>query len=158
MKPSRPTTPTTPLALRIAAIVHRQPSTPWSDKEISIYKKLYKAGAFNETDIALVERYQSFHRGQFKKGRPAYHRRGLFTLLRWWGDEVDRATDHHEAHPVKPPPRKIMPFPPVEGTEEPYNPTPEDVERTEKFMAQYRAQKKPGTAFREAKAIMKGSA
>lgn len=162
VKPSRPTTPTTPLALRIASIVHRQPSTPWSDKEIDIYKKLYRAGAFNETALALVERYQAFHRYQFKKGRPAFHRRGLYTLLRHWGDEVDRATDHDEAHPVKTTPRKIIPLPLAGKPEPELIQTPEDIERVAKFEAELdrRNPNRPSrkSPFQQAKAIMDGTA
>lgn len=32
--------------LRIAALLHRRPDTPWNDKEQRAYKKLFKAGCF----------------------------------------------------------------------------------------------------------------
>lgn len=132
-------TPTTPLARRIAAIVHRGPLTPWSDKEFAVYKKLYKRGAFNEIDIGKVERFQAFSRNERKRGRPAFHRRGLLQLLNHWGEEVDHGTEHDELHPIKPVPRKIIPLPlngkPIEPLSE------EDQAGAEKFMTEYRMRK-----------------
>lgn len=154
--------PTTDLARRIAAIAHRKPITPWSDKELRLYKKLYRDGAFNETDLALVERYQAFHRCQLKKGRAAFHRRGLYTILFNWGDEVDRSTEHDELHPLRPPPRKIIPLPPM--AEKPPEPlSPEDEERADNFWEELRLRnpgnplyQRPRSAFQEVKAVMDG--
>lgn len=127
--------PQTDLARRVAAIVHRKPETPWSEKEIQLYKTLLKGGAFNETALKLVERYQAFHRKQRKMGRDGFHRRGLYTLLRWWGDELDRATEHDELHPVVKPPRVIIQMPPAPS--EPFIQTPEEKKRTDLFMQQF---------------------
>lgn len=150
------TVPTTALARRIAAIVHRKPTTPWDEKEIRVYKKRVREGAFEDLEnLARIERYEAFER---KKKDNGIHRRDLYTLLNKWYGEGDRALEHEEKHPDKPKPRKIIPLPLTENSE-PYNPTPEDVERTEQFMAQYRARKKLGDDFRKAQAIMKeGSA
>lgn len=134
--------PMTDLARRVAAIVRRQERTPWSDKEVQVYKKLYRAGAFNEIDIAKVERYQTFQRYQLKKGRPAFHRRGLLQLLNHWGEEVDHGTEHDELHPVIPKPRVIIQMPPRPS--EPLVLSVEDQERSDKFWAEYRARKKNG--------------
>lgn len=141
-------TPTTPLARRIAAIVHRGPLTPWSDKEFAVYKKLYKRGAFNEIDIGKVERFQAFSRNERKRGRAAFHRRGLLQLLNHWGEEVDHGTEHDELHPVKPVPRKIIPLP-LKGDSEPVVLTPEDEERREKFLEEMRRRNPKSKAFRE---------
>lgn len=132
--------PTTDLARRVAAIVHRKSSTPWSEKEIRTYKKLLKAGAFNEPDLSSVERFQEHNRKEKKRGRNGYHRRGLYTLLINWGEEVDHGTEHDELHPVKPPVRKVIPMPPTPS--EPFIQTPEAKERTDRFMEEYRARKK----------------
>lgn len=130
--------PTTPLARRIAAIVHRREDTPWSEKEFDAYKKLYKRGAFNERDISLVERYQAFERKKHKRGQPAFHRRGLLQLLNHWGEEVDHGTEHDELHPIQPPPRKIIPLPLSGGAPEL---TQSERRDGELFMAQLRERK-----------------
>lgn len=137
--------PTTALARRIAAIVHRKPETPWSEKEYRAYKKLFKDGAFNEVDIALVERYQAFQR---KRKGGGFHRRGLYTLLNWWGVEVDRATEHDELHPLKPPARKILQFTPPPITEPPVALSAEDQAQADRFAAEMLARNPKSKAYR----------
>src|SRR5205085_852940 len=100
--------PTTDIPKRLCAIMHRRPTTPWSEREYRQYTKLVKVGAFSDTtDLELVERYYIFER---KRGEKGFHRRDLLTLLNNWSGEVDRATDFAERHPIKPPPRKIIPI------------------------------------------------
>lgn len=130
--------PTTALARRIAAIVHRKPETPWSEKEIRIFKRLLKAGAFNEPDLSSVERFQAYSRKRVKMGGKGYHRRGLYTLLGNWGEEVDHGTEHDELHPLVPPPRKIIPLPLTGGAPEL---TESEKKDGEKFMKEFRARR-----------------
>lgn len=146
--------PTTALARRIAAIVHRKPATPWSEKEIQVYKKLFRAGAFNEVDIGLVERYQAFQR---KRKGGGFHRRGLYTLLNWWGVEVDRATEHDELHPLKPPPRKILQFTPP-SIEPPLVLSAEDQAIADRFTAEMLERNPNSKAFRQRNAFQKAKA
>jgi hypothetical protein len=129
--------PQTNLAKRVAAIVHRRETTPWSEKEVRAYKKLYKAGAFNERDISSVERFQAFQR---RRGENGFHRRGLLTLLNHWGEEVDHGTEHDELHPIKPPPRKIIPLPPTQS-ERPAPLSEEESRQRDKFLAEYQDRK-----------------
>lgn len=151
--------PTTALARRIAAIVHRKPTTPWSEKEYRAYKKLFKDGAFNEVDIALVERYQAFQR---KRKGGGFHRRGLYTLLNWWGVEVDRATEHDENNPLKKTPRKILQFTPP-SIEPPLVLSAEDQAQADQFAAEMLARNPKSKAwrvrseFQKVKAEMEGT-
>lgn len=127
--------PTTPLARRIAALVHRRPTTPWSEKEIRAYKQLFKAGAFNEMDVSLVERRTAFER---KKGDRGFHRRGLYALLNNWGEEVDRGNEFDELHPLKQPERKIIPMPAHRSDEPVVTAEPEVLQ---KFLVEYQQHK-----------------
>lgn len=129
--------PTTPLARRIAALVKRRPTTPWSDKEERQYKKLFKAGCFNSLpDLELLEQFYAF---QHKRGDDGIHRRDLLTLLNKWPGELDKATLWRERHPLKPPPRKIIPMPLVK-TAETYVP-PADPAEHQRFLAEYAERK-----------------
>ncbi len=122
--------PTTPAAKRIAAMMHRKLTTNWSDREVRQYKKLYKAKCFDDpADMELMERYYAFERRRGENGR---HRRDLITLLNNWQGELDRATEWNERHPIKAPPRKIIP---MVIASEPYVPpsTPEDLAAIERF-------------------------
>lgn len=135
--------PTTPLARRIAALARRRPTTLWSDKEYDQFRRLYKAGCFNDLNaIALVER---FYEAQWKRGKDGTHRRDLLTILNNWQGENDKANDWASNHPMKPSPRKVIPMPLLPS--EPYvAPTdPESVERIERFMSDLAARKKART-------------
>jgi hypothetical protein len=111
--------PTTPLARRVAALVKRRPTTPWSEREERQYKKLFKAGCFNAlADLELLEQFYTF---QHKRGDDGIHRRDLLTLLNNYGGELDKATLWRERHPLKQPPRKIIPLPLIQS--EPFVPT-----------------------------------
>lgn len=103
--------PTTDLARRVAKLVKRRPTTPWSDKEIRQYKKLVKAGCFESlVDLELLEQFYAF---EHKRGDNGIHRRDLYTLLNNWPGELDKATYWRERHPIKQPARKIIPMPPT---------------------------------------------
>lgn len=116
--------PTTPLARRVAALVKRRPTTPWNDRELRQYGKLYKAGCFNALpDLELLEQFYAF---QHKRGDDGIHRRDLLTLLNRWPGEIDKATLWREQHPLKQPPRKIIPMPPAHS--EPFVPTSDPAE------------------------------
>lgn len=81
--------PTTDAAKRLATLMNRRLTTPWSDKEIRRYKQLVKSACFKSfDDLALIERYYAFER---RKGDKGFHRRDLFTLLNNYPSELDRA-------------------------------------------------------------------
>jgi hypothetical protein len=129
--------PTVEATKRIAAMMHRKLTTHWSDRELRQYKKLYKAHCFDDlNDLALLERYYSFERRRGDNGR---HRRDLITLLNNWQGELDRATEWDERHPIKPPPRKIIPLPPAPSA--PLILSAEDQARADRFLADYKARK-----------------
>lgn len=81
--------PTTELAKKIAALFRRRLTTPWDVREIRRYKKLVKAGAFDDpADFDLVSKYYETQRKLGENGR---HRRDLDTFLNNWFGELDRA-------------------------------------------------------------------
>ncbi len=133
-------TPTSEVAKRIAALAHRRLTTPWLPKEVKQFRFLVSAGYFKSLDdLALVER---FYEAQRKRGPDGTHRRDLYTLINNWAGEVDKANDWAERHPIKTPPRKIIPLPPTKG--EPYvAPTdPEELARLARFEAERLQRKK----------------
>lgn len=80
--------PTTKEAQRIGTLFNRKPTTPWSEREIRQFKKLKKAGCFdNLDDLRLIECYYVFERGKEK----GIHRRDVYTFLNNWPGELDRA-------------------------------------------------------------------
>jgi hypothetical protein len=88
-------TPTTEPARRIAALFHRKLQTPWSEKELKVYKDLYMQGAFrNMHDLALIELYYGAER---KKKEGGIHRRDLYTFLNNFAGELDRATAYAQS-------------------------------------------------------------
>lgn len=131
--------PTTDLARRVAALCKRKPTTPWSPKEIQVYRRLVKSGFFdNLADLELVEQYYAFER---KKGDRGFHRRKLGTYLNHAADELDAATQWREAHPIVKPPRKVIPMPPAPS--EPLAPlSPEEQAGVGKFLEQFSTFKK----------------
>lgn len=136
--------PTTDLARRVAALCKRKPTTPWSPREVQVYKRLVKSGFFsNLDDLALIEQYYAFERKKPKDGpNRGHHRRGLGTFLNFAAEELDRATLWREEHPLKPAPRKIIPLPPVKDEGPPLVLSVEDEERVSKFQQQFSAFKK----------------
>jgi hypothetical protein len=129
--------PTTPLARRIAALVKRRPTTPWSDREYKQYGKLFKAGCFNAiADLELLEQFYAF---QHKRGDDGIHRRDLLTLLNNFPGELDKATDWRERHPLKQPPRKIIPLPPIASEQPAVVADPNEVARFNEQRQQWRA-------------------
>lgn len=86
--------PTHEFSLAISAIFKRKPTTPWDEKEITAYKKLFKAGVFDLEGLQLVHRFYEYERA---KGEDAagqvlgYHRRQLATFLNNYQGEVDKA-------------------------------------------------------------------
>ncbi len=70
--------------LVIESYFKRRPSTPWSDKEIQLFKKL---GTIDPDDLKLMTtRYES---------KDKYLRRDLKTLLNNWHGELDRARQNN---------------------------------------------------------------
>lgn len=131
--------PSSETAKRVAAIFHRQTTSLWNEKkEIPVFRDLSKAKAFNDDDLALIERY---YRANWppRRGINAL-RTDLATLLNNWQGELDRARIYCEAHAPKPP-RKIIPGP--FSRPEPYvAPTdPDDLERIARFDAERLARK-----------------
>lgn len=79
--------PTSPQALRIAALFRRRPTTPWSAKEVKAYKAI---GKIDPEDLELVCRYTEAERQKGENGR---HRRDLATFLNNFTGELDRARE-----------------------------------------------------------------
>lgn len=101
--------PTTAIPLRLCALFKRRPTTQWAEKEVRQYRALVRQGCFADLgDFDLIEQYYAFER---KRGDQGKHRRDLYTFLGNWQGELDRATLWREQHPVKAPPRKIIPLP-----------------------------------------------
>lgn len=144
--------PTTDLSRRVAALCRRKPTTPWSPREVQVYKRLFKDGFFdNLDDLALIEQYYAFERKKPAEGpNRGCHRRGLFTFLNNAGEELDRANDWREKHPLKQAPRKIIPLPPVKDDSPPLILSADDEAQVSLFQQQF-------TAFKKVRAIMKGS-
>ena len=84
-KPPSPNIPTKPLALRIAALFGRKPTTPWSDKEIAAWRKI------KPQDIEL-DAIEAYYAGERSKRDGGVHRRDLGTFLNNYAGELDRAT------------------------------------------------------------------
>lgn len=72
--------PTTEQSKRVADIFHRRHTTPWSEKEIAVYKKI---GKIEPETLATIEAYY--------KSDEQFLRRDLFTFLNNFAGEVDRA-------------------------------------------------------------------
>lgn len=139
MKKKTSLRPSSPFALRLAAIMHRQPTTAWNEKkEIANFRVLAKT--IQEDDIALVERY--YRKNWPPRTNVNHLRHDLATLINNWTGEVDRARIWCESHPIKQPPRKIIPLPPV-PSDIPYAaPTdPEEIARIQRFEAERLARK-----------------
>lgn len=68
-----------PIKTRINALYKRRPTTSWSAKEQSAYRKAQIA----EEDLQIVERARQL--GYL------YYRKDIFTLLNNWNAEVDRS-------------------------------------------------------------------
>ncbi len=100
--------PTSSTAVRIAAVLHRRPDTPWNEKkEIEPFRRMSKT--VKDEDLTLVERYYAVN---WPPRTSVNHlRHDLATLINNWQGEVDRARIWCEAHPKKQPPRVIIPLP-----------------------------------------------
>lgn len=99
--------PTSAQARRLAAIMHRQPTTKWSElKEIKPFRKLHP---IDEQDLASLERYYRWHWPPCRDKNVLRH--DLATLINNFTGECDRARTWCDAHPLKAPPRKIIPLP-----------------------------------------------
>ena len=107
--------PSSPFALRLAAIMHRAKTTAWNEKrEIANFRELSKH--LREEDLVIVERY---YRSNWPPRTGENHlRHDLATLINNWPGEIDRARIWGEEHPLKAPPRKIIPLPMIQS--EPY--------------------------------------
>lgn len=98
--------PSTEGAKRLALVMHRRLTTAWDiQKEIAPFRKLKLV----EEDLVLVERY---YRVNWPPRTNHNHlRHDLATLINNWNGEVDRARAWCDCHPLKAPPRKIIPLP-----------------------------------------------
>jgi len=94
---------TTAYALRVGAIFRRKPGTFWSEKEVKRFKTLLP---FNAQDFAIVERYYARQWPPCSDRNMLRH--DLYTFLNNYPGEVDRARVWCEAHPIAPPPKKVV--------------------------------------------------
>lgn len=78
--------PTTPQSMRVAAVMHRKLTTPWSKKEVAAYRAL---GTIPEEDLAAIETYYSKNWPPCRDANVLRH--DMLTLLNNWPGEVDRA-------------------------------------------------------------------
>lgn len=106
--------PSSDIAKRVAAIMHRHLSTHWSKREISKFRELAKQHAF--VSLPTVERY-------YAANWPPRHgknslRTDLYTVLYNWSGETDRANIWAERNPVKTV-RKVIQMP-LQQQEDPY--------------------------------------
>lgn len=78
--------PTTPAALALAEMFHRRPTTPWSDAEIRLFKRLQP---INPEDLEALTAYYASHWPPDRETNVLRH--DLKTLLGNFPGEVDRA-------------------------------------------------------------------
>lgn len=132
--------PTSPEAKRIADVMHRRRETHWNPREIKEFRLRRKEKCFErEEDLVNLERYYARHWPPNSDKNILRH--DLITLLRHLQGEYDRARVWAEKHPVKAPPRKVIPMPLLNS--EPYiAPTdPAEIERLERFEKERLARK-----------------
>lgn len=128
--------PTSDAAKWVATLMRRRLTTHWSAKEVRQFRILAKQRCFdNAEDLALMEAY---YKAERKKGENGCHRRDLYTFLNNVQGELDRATLWREQHPLKQPPRKIIPLPPRNDEPMPLF-TPDELEGIQKFQQQFAA-------------------
>lgn len=84
-----------PEQLRLNALFKRRPTTKWSADELSAWKSITP---LDNEDFTAVERFHATP--------GTYHRKDLLTLLRHWGEEVDRA--RQSDHKPIPEPKQIQ--------------------------------------------------
>lgn len=84
-----------PEQLRLNALFKRRPTTKWSTDELSAWKSITP---LDDEDFTAVERFHATP--------GTYHRKDLLTLLRHWGEEVDRA--RQSDHKPIPEPKQIQ--------------------------------------------------
>lgn len=142
MKPSSET------AKRVAAIMHRKPSTHWAKNEVRRFRELLKVHGFD--DLESMERY-------YASNWPPRHgknslRTDLYTLLNHWPGELDRANIWAERNPVKTV-RKVIPVAFVQS--EPYAEQAGDAESVQRFNQEREARGRE-SAFAKVKREMQG--
>lgn len=84
--------PSTPEALRVAALFRRKPSTEWTQKEMHAFKDAH----VHIDELDALERYYKRERD---KGPEGVHRRDLGTFLRNYRGEYDRALNESAPKP-----------------------------------------------------------
>ncbi len=108
--------PTTPQALRFAALMHRKPSTPWQDNEIAAYKKI---GIVPDDDMTALERYYAAHWPPKREANILRH--DLLTLLNNLAGEIGRAHAEKQkpkaGRPMEWNPANVVPMPDPDETE-----------------------------------------
>lgn len=134
--------PSSPFALRFAAIMHRAPTTAWNKKkEIDKFREMSKT--IQDEHLTLVERY--YKANWPPKTGHNHLRHDLATLINNWSGEVDRARIWCEQHPIRTE-RKVIPMPPTPS--EPPKPLTEAEQiAADRFWADYQQRKQmKGTA------------
>jgi len=89
---SKPVTSTkgwnpSPQMVEVAAMVGRRATTPWSEKEISSFKKIAAYFQFSGDDWNALKWY-------YNESACQYVRKDLQTLLNNWQGEIDRAKQY----------------------------------------------------------------
>jgi hypothetical protein len=76
-----------PVQLRLNAIFHRRPTTPWSKPELKAYKAI---SPIDESDLKIIVNHYGRNISNTPRN-PDIRRHDLCTLLNNWNGEVDRA-------------------------------------------------------------------
>ncbi len=129
----KPLLPTSDLAKRLGAVMHRRPKTPWLPREVSAFRMIQ--GHVTDDDMAMLERYYASNWPP--ESNKNHLRHDLVTLLNNAFGEVDRARIWCEKHPLRRE-RKIIPMPPVQSEQPAVVGDPAEVQR---FLEEYRKRK-----------------
>jgi hypothetical protein len=138
----KPLLPQSELAKRICAIFHRKLTTVWDIKEVRSFRRI--KDHIEEEDLQMIERR---YKSCWPPREGNYLRRNLYTFLNCYASEIDSARIWCEEHPLRKPPRKVIPMPPVPS--EPYGSpvrTPEEQAAYDRFMEEFQRRKQSKSA------------
>lgn len=145
---TRPQCPSSMLAKRFAAIMHRQETTPWHPKWIDAFRAMMPYVV--DCDLLKIERrYRTLWPPNREKNSL---RHDLYTLINNYLSEVDRANAWCDAHKEKKP-RNIIQMPPIASA--PYIASDGEVESVARFNQEREARGRE-SAFAKVKREMQG--